>query len=1327
MSKDTKFPLIKKVPKNVFFFFLFIFLPSITCNFITVKLKGTEESQFFINPIKERQCPDKIYLNEKIISQKTCKYNFTNKIITIKLKWDKTLTNFYRLFSNISNILEVDFSYYDTSLVKNMSYMFDNCKDLIYVNLSNRDLSSVRSANNMFSNCFSLKRVDLTNVHLDKIPKRENIFKNCIHLNKKNNFNFNFFNKRLLQETICDKNTMFDSERTCTINTQTANQEIIEGLDTEEYREYLINLVNEKNIIEASEDKEIFSITTTQLDEKIQIGRCQAVIRMIHNISDEANLYLYRHEVKETYYMIPIINYIIFDTNHVFDISQCTSPIQFILPVTVDEDNLYLYKPNSEYYSDNCSELFELSIYDRKKEYNDKNLSLCQANCYYNDYNYYTKAVTCDCPAGDSNNQNGELLHKFILKEEDKDKCVIVKQTGMTEYIKYCDIYEIFNQNRDCTINLETANQDIIEGLDDETFRNYLINEVLNNNNEISITENIEMFNISKSNMDETLRLGRCEEELKDYYRIANNETLYLYKHGFNILGINIPIIFYEIFKSNIHFNLDRCKDLSIQYIFPVTLNEDELYKYDPNSEYYSDNCSVINELSIYDRKKEYNDKNLSLCQAKCNFSNYDTATKKVTCDCPGSNTNTNNNKEALSKFELNVEDKYKCSNQTLPGNKTKEQQLFEDIVSGIASNKTGKEKADIFDNMLDAIMTGSLNNIVEEIVNNGQDLVTSIDGDTYHLTTIKQQFYTEHLTAVDLGSCEQKLRETHDLGDQELLIFKIEHNVPSFKIPIIEYVLLTEDGRVNIDLTACEGILVNYLIPVDIDGDKLFLYDPNNEFYTDKCHPHTSEDGTDMTLFDRKNEYNVQNMSLCEDGCDYDGYNKTTKKTKCICPIKTERNFFEIDQNKLLNKFKNYKDVINIMIIKCYQLVFSSKGLKTNIGSYILISIAGINGALIAVFYLKGFANLKTTMKDIFNKSFKEKVNNEKNQKDKYNKDKDKKKEKEKGNKNNKNNFPPKKKEKHHKKSKHKKNKKDKNKKTTGEYLDSIENLNENNNKEDNKDKNIKPLEKKNTKKRESIKKRASIKKTENIIKFDEKRKSKEFKGEDEIIYLNDNELNSLSFDDALKYETRTYWQYYISLIKTKELIVFTFYTKTDYNSRQLKIILFLLSFALFYTVNALFFNDSTMHQIYEDEGTFNFVYQIPQILYSTIISTVIKMIISFLSLTESTFIKLKNKKSKKLALKELGNILKCISKKCIAFFILCYFFNLIFWYYLACFCAVYKNTQTYLIKDTVISLCTSLLYPFGFNLLPGLFRMPAIKRKSKCLYIISNIFALL
>ena len=193
----------------------------------------------------------------------------------------------------------------------------------------------------------------------------------------------------------------------------------------------------------------------------------------------------------------------------------------------------------------------------------------------------------------------------------------------------------------------------------------------------------------------------------------------------------------------------------------------------------------------------------------------------------------------------------------------------------------------------------------------------------------------------------------------------------------------------------------VNYLIPVDISEDKLYLYDPKNDFYNDLCHPHTSDSGTDMTLYDRKNDYNDQNMSLCENGCEYDGYNETTKKTKCVCPIKSKRNFFDIDQDKLLNKFKNYKEIINIMIVKCYKLVFSGKGLKTNIGSYILISIAVINGALIAVFYLKGFANLKLTMKDIFNKSFQEK------REDKNNQNEPKNKEKEKDNKN----FPPKKK----------------------------------------------------------------------------------------------------------------------------------------------------------------------------------------------------------------------------------------------------------------------------------------------------------------------------
>ena len=40
------------------------------------------------------------------------------------------------------------------------------------------------------------------------------------------------------------------------------------------------------------------------------------------------------------------------------------------------------------------------------------------------------------------------------------------------------------------------------------------------------------------------------------------------------------------------------------------------------------------------------------------------------------------------------------------------------------------------------------------------------------------------------------------------------------------------------------------------------------------------------------------------------------------------------------------------------------------------------------------------------------------------------------------------------------------------------------------------------------------------------------------------------------------------------------------DANSKIIKLCLFLFSFTLYFTVNALFFNDTTMHKIYDDQG---------------------------------------------------------------------------------------------------------------------------------------------
>ena len=104
----------------------------------------------------------------------------------------------------------------------------------------------------------------------------------------------------------------------------------------------------------------------------------------------------------------------------------------------------------------------------------------------------------------------------------------------------------------------------------------------------------------------------------------------------------------------------------------------------------------------------------------------------------------------------------------------------------------------------------------------------------------------------------------------------------------------------------------------------------------------------------------------------------------------------------------------------------------------------------------------------------------------------------------------------------------------------------------------------------------------------------------------------------------------------------MFAFLAKNDYNSKNIKISLFFFSFSLIYLINSLFFQEKTMHKIYEDNGIFNIVFQLPQILYSTIISMAIIQLAKFLSLSQNDIIKYKksnnaNKANKNKVIKNI------------------------------------------------------------------------------------------
>ena len=227
-----------------------------------------------------------------------------------------------------------------------------------------------------------------------------------------------------------------------------------------------------------------------------------------------------------------------------------------------------------------------------------------------------------------------------------------------------------------------------------------------------------------------------------------------------------------------------------------------------------------------------------------------------------------------------------------------------------------------------------------------------------------------------------------------------------------------------------------------------------------------------------------------------------------------------------------------------------------------------------------------------------------------------------------------------------------------------------------------------------------------------------------------NENELNNMDYNYALKYDKRTYTQYYWSLIKKKHLIIFTFLSNNDYNIISIKINLFLVIFTSYFTINGFFFNDETMHKIYINNVNFSILYQIPQIILSSVISIILNYTLKILALSENDILELKKERDFKKMTKKSKVSLKYIKIKFIIFFIISIMLLGFFWYFIACFCGIFINTQILLIKDTFSSFLLTLIYPFGWNLIPAIFRIIALRdkqKKRKCVYQISKLMGLI
>ena len=868
----------------------------------------------------------------------------------------------------------------------------------------------------------------------------------------------------------------------------------------------------------------------------------------------------------------------------------------------------------------------------------------------------------------------------------------------------------------------------------------FSIDDYLFNNNNITI-ERIEIDLKEQLNIDNNI-FGYVLSKIK-IMEIGSESNYKLYSSKNESLEITNNYLLEKdeniIIKYKGNLNYFEKLDKIIKYHFIVTEPEFNIFETYPeeikgdNDKNYFEKEEYIGRLSYYTLilKNELSN--------NCTDSNCDFCLKSIKTTC------------ITCKYEFKIYN----SNKSCYNNKSYLKENGEVCsIEEILSNKCTKN----------LITENQLNKTYNELKNNyltsgykGENKIVETLNVIFQLSTLEGQKNTDYLdiSSVDLGDCERDLIKINGIPeDMPLIILKTDIKADNLTKTYVQYEIYDPRNLNRLDLSICKNT-ISISAPIELDNSISSLYDnmkesgynlfnENDSFYNDICSIYTSENGTDMTLNDRKNEiYNKSGkISLCQNGCELEYYNSTNRKAKCKCSPQINETKPSLNSSNYKFNLKIISDSFfttlkysNFLVLKCYKLAIYLSNIFTNIGR-IFMTVIIILSLIISIifcfydnkkidYYIKTIINNKKNKvpkKDKKTKNYKSKcsasiklINIKDNIKNK-NKNK---------NTNTKKSSPP-------KKDLNTKRKKDENINSIMKNLNSINrtNINIPNISVYNNDKNIKIYNKgKNNIKLNTIQENSSIlnlnlNSHKNMVRTINNKYIYNFKN------LNDQELNSLEYKFAIQIDKRTYFQYYWSLLKKKHLILFTFLPANDYNLIAIKICLFLVSFSLYFTINGFFFDDNTMHKIYVDKGNFNFIYQITQILYSSIVSSIINIILKQLCLSENNILDLKKENNIKNMINYSKSIRKCLTIKFIIFFILDYILLLFFWYFISCFCAVYKNTQIILIKDTLISFGISMLYPFGLNLIPGVFRIYSLraqKTNKKCLYTVSKFIAII
>ena len=833
---------------------------------------------------------------------------------------------------------------------------------------------------------------------------------------------------------------------------------------------------------------------------------------------------------------------------------------------------------------------------------------------------------------------------------------------------------------------MDSANEDIIDELKNESYRISLISKFIEERTNISTNEQNETFTISKLESEETIKIKDCENVIKNHYNINITENLYIYKHEINKTNQIMPEINFEIFNRNGLYDINICSGISFQYIYYLS-NEHEVidgqnYVYCGHNKI--DKIIKYNGHNYTGNKYNDNDQSFYICDKKCLSYSLENSPWILTCECPIIASNGNENSI------INDECLIKLDNQNISDN-SEAYDLIQSSIIQLFSQEQG----------IDQFFEG-----FEKII--------------YQLTTTENQkrlinnksANNNKVSIIDLADCEDKLKEENHINESDsLIILKYENVSNNIKASEknIQFDVFNPYTKEKLYLSICENININIFVKAILSDDTKKMYDQakqqgydifniNDKFYQDICTPYKSSVNTDLTLSGRKDYIFNNDDTLCQPNCELSGYSMESEYASCECnvnvnKVKSVKKVVKFKPKKIYESFIDVLKYSNYEVFKCYKLVMNKNIFFSNLGNIIILFYFFIYFICYIIYLIKGETPLKHKLFELFDDNNIDNKNNILiiNPTQNINKI----------------SLPPK-----------------KNKLNNTNNINIISNsiyIGKRNSDE----------QKINLKKNNS-KLNAHYNSNNSSIYSKEKFSIVSYFGNSELLpirnkskvknkELSDFELSELEYEEAVKLDKRNFFTIYFSILKREHIILFTFCSCNDFNLLYIKIARFIVLFATDMAMNVFFFNDETMNKIFLSYGKYNIVQQIPKIVYSTILSLILEVFLCYLSMTDKYIYKIKNSEFNS---KQVLNIFRCMNLKLIIFFIFTFILFIFYWYIVTSFCEVYQNTQIIFIKDSLFSFLLGIIYPLFIYLIPSGFRLCSIQKMNhKCLYKLSNI----